>query len=99
MIKSIDKVSLFMIVSKCDTTICVTANYDIRFSRLTQRLQYNIDSNYGDEPLDAYKPEIIEKRIKLTAFNELGYNFDEYIENNSDVETYHNNIKKLIVKL
>lgn len=79
----------------CNTTICVTANFDTRLVRLIARLKDpTTPGSY-----EIYKPGVLEKRVKYTAFNEIGYKFDHYVSNNGNLEEYYSNIDKLTKKI
>ena len=50
---------------KCDETICVVSNYDIRYKRLSKRLQDKSIYNEGDRSFWSYKPRNNRKKIKI----------------------------------
>ena len=83
----------------CDTSICVTSNYDTRLVRLTKRLQDKSIYNEGDRSFWPYKPGIIEKRLDYTTLNERGYVSKYYISNDGDIKTLDENIEKLKTKI
>lgn len=83
----------------CDTSICVTSNYDTRLVRLTKRLQDKSIYNEGDRSFWSYKPGIIEKRLDYTTLNERGYVSKYYISNDGDIKTLDENIEKLKTKI
>lgn len=85
---------------KCDCTICVTTDNDMRRARLTERLLNKDKSihNKNDTPLSSYKPDMYLNRIKYTDLSNNGFNFNYYITNNSTIEDFYNNINQLAKK-
>ena len=84
---------------KCDTSICVTSNYNLRLKRLSKRLQDKSIYNEGDRSFWSYKPGIIEKRLYYTTLNERGYKSNYYVSNDGNIEALYNNIDILIDKI
>lgn len=83
----------------CDTSICVTSNYNLRLERLSKRLQDKSIYNEGDRSFWSYKPGIIEKRLDYTTLNEKGFNSNYYISNNGDLNSLYSNIEKLMTRI
>ncbi len=82
---------------KCDCTIRITTDNDLRIERLTERLVNKEKSIYNknDGALSLYKPDIYLNRIKYTELINEGIDFDYYINNNSDIETFYTDINQL----
>ena len=86
---------------KCDCTICITADNNIKRVRLTERL-LNKDKcvhNRNNTPLSSYKPDMFLNRIKYTDLINHEFNFNYYITNNQTIEDFYNNINQLAKKI
>lgn len=78
---------------ECDYTICIKTDYEKRLVRLTKRLQDKTIYNDGDRSFWAYKPGIIENRLKYTELNKLIYEPECELENNGNLEILEKKVK------
>lgn len=84
---------------ECDEMICVTANYELKYNRLANRLKDTSIYNEGDRSFWSYKEGIIEKRLEYTALNEWGFRSTINICNDGDIDELYKNIQLLIRKI
>lgn len=87
---------------KCDYTVYVASDDDKREKRLTERFLNKdkwIHNNLDSISLSSYKPDIFKNRIKYTNLINYGFEFDYYINNNSTIEDFYNNINQLSNKI
>ena len=84
---------------RCNITICVTANYEKRLERLTNRLKNETIHKIGTKLYERYKEGIIENRVKFTALNEYGYKSNIEIENNDNEIALENKVKNILKEL
>lgn len=71
-------------IKNCDYSICVKTEYEKRKVRLINRLQDKTIYNDGDRSFWSYKPGSIERRLKFTELNKLGYKSKYEIRNDGD---------------
>lgn len=83
----------------CDYTVCVYADYEKRLERLTNRLKDTNVYGYGDRSFWSYEQDAIEKRVKITAFNDYGYTADYMIENNLDLKEMEKQVDKVVKEI
>ena len=83
----------------CDYTICVYADYEKRLERLTKRLKDTNVYGYGDRSFWSYEQDAIEKRVKITAYNEYGYTADFMIENNLGLKEIEEQVDKVVKEI
>ncbi len=84
---------------ECDKLICVTANYGLKYDRLSNRLKDKSLYNEGDRSFWSYKDGVIEKRLEYTSLNEWGYKYDYEICNDGELDELYKNIQLLIKKI
>lgn len=81
--------------SKCDYTLCVKADYDKRFDRLTNRMkaveQYSIEKGPS---FWEYKQWAFENRVKFSAINDYGYSSQYEIVNDKDLYNLNEKVKR-----
>lgn len=85
--------------NECDITICVTADFDIKLTRLTNRMKNETIHKIGTKLLERYHEGIIENRIKFTTLNDYGYKSQYEIDNSTTEEELKTNVKKLVKKI
>lgn len=75
--------------NKCDYTICITCDLDLKLNRLKSRLTQH-------EKLDRWHEDALMNRLKFTALNELGYQAMYFIDNSGNINDLNNNINKTL---
>ena len=85
---------------KCDYTLCVKTDYDIRYQRLECRMK-NVEtfSILRGSPFSDYSTKSFENRLKYTALEQYGYKSQYEFENNGTMEVLNQFTKDFAAKI
>lgn len=82
--------------TKCDFTVCITADYEMRLKRLINRLKDRTIYKEFNGSYWSYKPEIIETRVKYTALNNFGYKSKYEICNDGELDNLYKKVDEFL---
>lgn len=85
---------------KCDYTLCVKTDYNIRYDRLSNRMK-NVDnfSILRGSPFSDYSKESFENRLKFSALEDYGYKAQYEFVNNGTIESLNNYVNDFATKI